>query len=238
VEKKQELLSLLKSYLQQEMVLGTQEIILPPQIKRKSVKEEGKGIMREKGMNKRDILQKLAKNVESCTKCPLHETRTQGVFSDGNPDADIVFVGEAPGREEDRQGKPFVGEAGKLLTKIIESIGFKREEVYITNILKSRPPKNRNPHASEIEACEPYLKRQLEVIQPKLICALGTFASQTLLRTTTSISRLRGQIHDYEGIPLIPTYHPAALLRNPGWKRETWEDMKLLKRKYEESISK
>jgi DNA polymerase len=238
VEKSQELLSLLRRYLQQEMILGTREIILPPQSNLKAGKERGKGIPREKGMSKKDILQELAKTVEGCTKCPLHETRTQGVFSDGSPDAEIVFIGEAPGREEDRQGKPFVGEAGKLLTKIIESIGFKREEVYITNILKSRPPKNRNPHASEIEACEPYLKKQLEVLQPKLICALGTFAAQTLLKTTTAISRLRGQVHDYEGILLIPTFHPAALLRNQGWKRDTWEDMKLLKKKYEEAISK
>ena len=225
----QEFLKIAKRYLRQEMVLGTRAIYLSPQMNRYKAAEEKKNV---------DALQELRVEVKNCTKCPLHSTRTQGVFGEGNPDADIVFVGEAPGREEDLQGKPFVGQAGKLLTKIIESIGFKREEVYITNILKSRPPKNRNPLSSEIEACEPYLNAQLEMIQPKAICALGTFAAQTLLKKTTPISKLRGQVHDYGGIPLIPTYHPAALLRNPGWKRDTWEDMKMLKKVYEESISK
>lgn len=246
----QEFLKLAKRYLQQEMILGTREVYLPFQQSRGKERgtrkefsaQDPTEVNREERpgstggrRSKAEALQELAKEVEKCTRCPLHKTRTQAVLEDGSPEAEVVFVGEAPGREEDLQGKPFVGRAGKLLTKIIESIGFKREEVYITNILKSRPPQNRNPLALEIEACEPYLKRQLEVIQPKVICALGTIAAQTLLKTTTPISRLRGSVHYYEGIPLIPTYHPAALLRNPGWKRETWEDMKLLKKVYEEA---
>ena len=247
-----EVLQLVKRYLQKEMILGTREIYLP---RKAGIRDQGAGISRETvavaggsgrdkaGISeqlreKTDLLQGIAREVESCAKCPLHKTRTQSVFQDGDPKAEIVFIGEAPGREEDLQGKPFVGEAGKLLTRIIESIGFKREEVYITNILKSRPPNNRNPLASEITACLPFLKRQLEVIQPKIICALGTFASQTLLNTTIPISQLRGRVHDYEGIPLIPTFHPAALLRNPGWKKDAWEDMKLLKKVYEKLISK
>lgn len=144
-----------------------------------------------------------------------------------------MFVGEAPGAEEDRQGLPFVGEAGRLLTRIIEAIEMQREEVYICNVLKCRPPNNRDPRPEEVQTCEPYLKRQIEIIQPKVICSLGRFATQTLLRTTESMGRLRGRTHEYEGIPVIPTYHPAALLRNPQWKRPTWEDMKRVRQTYD-----
>ncbi|MFQ5953013.1 MAG: uracil-DNA glycosylase [Candidatus Omnitrophota bacterium] len=171
-------------------------------------------------------VKKLEKIVLECHRCPLAHTRTNVVFGEGNPKADLMFIGEAPGGEEDRQGRPFVGRAGQLLTKIIESIGLKREDVYIANILKCRPPGNRNPLPTEIATCSPYLERQIELIKPKVICALGKFAAQTLLNTETPISRLRGKFYDYHGTKLMPTYHPAYLLRNPGGKKDVWEDMK------------
>ncbi|MHC1698196.1 MAG: uracil-DNA glycosylase [Geobacteraceae bacterium] len=163
-----------------------------------------------------------------CHRCHLGDTRTNLVFGVGNEKSEIVFVGEAPGRDEDLKGEPFVGEAGQLLTKIIQAMGFAREEVYICNVLKCRPPNNRNPQTEEIEACQPFLLRQLQAISPKIIIALGTFAAQTLLQTRAPISQLRGKIHDYHGIPLMPTFHPAFLLRNPAKKREVWDDMKLV----------
>jgi DNA polymerase len=168
-----------------------------------------------------------------CRRCKLHKTRTNIVFGSGNLRAKLVFVGEGPGRDEDLQGEPFVGQAGQLLTKIIQAIQLRREEVYITNIIKCRPPGNRNPEPDEIGSCEPFLVKQLEAIRPKLICALGTFAAQTLLKTEEKISSLRGEFHQYQGIPLMPTYHPAFLLRNPNSKRDVWEDMKKLKREYD-----
>lgn len=168
----------------------------------------------------------------NCRRCKLHPYRTQIVFGTGDPQAKLIFVGEAPGREEDLQGEPFVGQAGQLLTKIIQAIQLRREEVYIANIIKCRPPENRNPEPDEIAACEPFLIKQLQVIRPRLICALGTFAAQTLLKTEEKISSLRGRFHEYKGIPLMPTYHPAFLLRNPGRKREVWEDMKKIKKEY------
>jgi len=148
------------------------------------------------------------------------------VFGVGNPNADLVFVGEAPGRDEDLQGVPFVGRAGQLLTKIIASIGLMREEVYIANVVKCRPPGNRNPEPGEVQTCEPFLFRQLDVIRPKVVVALGAFAIHTLLGTDQAISRLRGQIYDYRGAKLVPTFHPAFLLRSPDRKRDVWEDMK------------
>ena len=151
------------------------------------------------------------------------------VFGVGNPEADLMFVGEAPGADEDIQGEPFVGRAGQLLTKIIEAIDLKREDVYIANVIKCRPPQNRNPEPDEVETCEPFLFRQIDVIKPKVIVALGTFAARTLLRTLDPISRLRGRQFDYRGATLIPTFHPAYLLRNPSSKREVWEDMKLVR---------
>lgn len=167
-----------------------------------------------------------------CRRCKLHPYRTKIVFGTGSPQAKLVFVGEAPGRDEDLQGEPFVGQAGQLLTKIIQAIQLKREEVYITNIIKCRPPENRNPEPDEIAACEPFLLKQFQVIRPRLICALGTFAAQTLLKKEEKISSLRGKFHEYQGIPLMPTYHPAFLLRNPNRKRDVWEDMKKIKREY------
>ncbi len=169
-----------------------------------------------------------------CRRCKLHVTRTQIVFGTGNPRAKLLFVGEAPGREEDLQGEPFVGQAGQLLNKIIQAIQLSRAQVYIGNIVKCRPPENRNPEPDEIMACEPFLLKQIQAIRPKLICALGTFAAQTLLKTEEKISSLRGKFHAYQGIPLMPTYHPAYLLRNPNRKREVWEDMKRIKREYDQ----
>ena len=181
-------------------------------------------------------LQMVRDDIGDCTRCKLHKLgRRQIVFGVGNPNADLMFVGEAPGRDEDIQGEPFVGRAGQLLTKIIEAIGLKREDVYIANVIKCRPPENRNPEPDEVETCEPFLFRQIDVIKPKVIVALGKFGAQTLLRTLDPISRLRGRVYDYRGAKLIPTFHPAYLLRNPESKREVWEDMKLVRRLLQES---
>jgi len=169
--------------------------------------------------------------IGECTRCKLSGLgRTQVVFGVGNPSADLMFVGEAPGADEDVQGVPFVGRAGQLLTKIIEAIGLRREDVYIANVIKCRPPQNRNPEPDEIETCEPFLFQQIDVIKPKVIVTLGKFAAQCLLRSEEPISRLRGRLFDYRGAKLIPTFHPAYLLRNPASKREVWEDMKLVKK--------
>lgn len=180
-----------------------------------------------------ESLQKLYSTVCGCMRCGLGQNRTKFVFGDGNPQAGIMFIGEAPGAEEDRQGLPFVGSAGKLLTRMIKAIKLRREDVYIGNILKCRPPGNRDPKQEEIEKCEPILIRQIEIIKPKIICALGRISGQTLLRTKSSLSALRGKVHDYHGVKLMVTYHPAALLRNPKWKSATWEDLKLLRREYD-----
>ncbi len=168
----------------------------------------------------------LEKSALSCTRCRLSEGRTHVVFGEGNPKADLMFVGEAPGFDEDREGRPFVGQAGKLLTRMIEAMGLRREDVYIANCLKCRPPQNRDPFLDEIGSCQPYLLRQIELIQPKVIVALGKFTAQTLLISELSISRLRGRFHAFRGMKLMPTYHPAYLLRNPQDKRLVWEDLK------------
>ena len=180
-----------------------------------------------------DSLKAFELRIQGCSDCGLCEGRNHVVFGGGNPTANIVFVGEAPGREEDLKGLPFVGAAGELLTKMIAGIHLDRQDVYIANIIKCRPPGNRDPQADEIERCEPHLLRQIELIQPSIICALGRFAAQTLLKSTTSIGRLRGKVYSYNGIKLIPTYHPAALLRNSQWKRPTWEDLKRLRFEYD-----
>jgi uracil-DNA glycosylase len=175
-------------------------------------------------------LPQLEARVTQCTQCRLHRGRTHVVFGVGNPQADLMFVGEAPGRDEDLQGEPFVGRAGQLLTRIIEAIGLTRRDVYIANVIKCRPPNNRNPQEDEIARCEPYLIRQIALIKPKLIVALGTFAAQTLLKTNLPISQLRGRFHDYHGVRVMPTFHPAFLLRNPERKRAVWEDMQAVQR--------
>jgi DNA polymerase len=171
-------------------------------------------------------LDEVRKELGDCKRCKLHRTRKTIVFGEGNEKTKLMFIGEGPGYDEDVQGRPFVGKAGQLLTKILQSINLPREEVYITNIIKCRPPQNRNPEPDEIQSCNPFLMKQIDVIQPKIICALGAFASQTLLKTDAKITALRGKFYDFEGIQVIPTYHPAFLLRNPERKREVWEDMK------------
>ncbi len=176
--------------------------------------------------DKKTALAELEKKFKSCTLCPLSATRTNVVFGAGNSAARLMFIGEAPGFDEDRQALPFVGAAGQLLTKIIQAMKLTREEVYIANCLKCRPPQNRNPLPEEIAACNPVLSEQIRIIQPEIICALGKFAAQTLLQTEEPISRLRGRFFDWNGTKLMPTFHPAYLLRNPGDKKLVWEDMK------------
>lgn len=173
-----------------------------------------------------ETLEALEAELIGCCLCPLSQKRNNIVFGSGNPGAELVFVGEAPGREEDIKGYPFVGEAGHLLEKMLFAMGLARADVYICNVIKCRPPNNRDPQNDEIATCEPFLKQQLALIRPKIIIALGRFAAQTLLNNKSPISRMRGQWNEYEGIPLMPTYHPAYLLRNPSGKREVWEDLK------------
>ncbi len=190
------------------------------------VKDTMNGREKPKARSKEELLEELKKEVEACFKCEIAKSRTNVVFGEGSPYAEIMFVGEAPGREEDLQGRPFVGRAGKLLTMAIESLGMRREDVFIGNILKCRPPGNRDPLPQEIENCEPFLERQIEIIKPKVICTLGAYAAKTLLKTTAPITILRGKFHDYKGIKLFPTYHPAFILRNPHMKRQFIEDLK------------
>lgn len=203
-----------REYVEEQMQLGFLEL------------EENENQLRDRTSSYADLdLTGLRELAVACEKCELSKTRTHVVFGTGNEQADLMFVGEAPGADEDQQGQPFVGRAGQLLTKIIEASGLTRDQVYIANVLKCRPPGNRNPKSSEIESCEPYLIRQVMLIQPKVICALGTFAAQMILRTDAKISNLRGNFHSYHGIKVMPTYHPAYLLRNPGGKRQVWEDI-------------
>lgn len=194
------------------------------------------GIFSEPWIETEDI-ESLDKLICNCKKCGLGNLRTKFVFGTGNPEAKVVLVGEAPGADEDREGKPFVGRAGKLLTDILAAINFSRDEVFICNILKCRPPDNRNPLPAEIKECEPYLIKQLQLINPAFIIALGTFAAQTLLKNNLPLGKMRGKFYDFiidnRKIKLLVTYHPAALLRNPGWKRPTWEDVQLFKKEYD-----
>ena len=173
-----------------------------------------------------ETLEEIRADLGECQRCPLGRTRTNLVFGSGNPKASLVFVGEGPGRREDEKGEPFVGEAGLLLNRILFAMGLEREDVYICNVIKCRPPQNRNPEDEEIAACEPFLTRQLNAINPDVLVALGKFAAQTLLQDKTPIGKLRGEWRSYKGIDLMPTFHPAYLLRNPGYKRELWQDMK------------
>ena len=178
--------------------------------------------------NKVKELDRVARQIARCTKCPLSRGRMHTVPGDGNPNAELVFVGEAPGYYEDQQGKPFVGRAGKLLEKLLSGIGLRRSDVFICNVVKCRPPENRDPSQEEIDTCEPYLVRQLEIIQPKVICALGRYAAQTLLRTNRGINALRGEFYRYRDIPLLPTLHPAAVLRNASRLGDVEKDFQLL----------
>lgn len=250
MENVQKILADAKSFLlQQEELYGSELLI---EKKSQALTTQPKAAVKKKTKSDHSIvsepisqvlvslpsLDELQKSVASCTKCPLCKTRTQTVFGSGNTKAAILFVGEAPGADEDTQGLPFVGRAGQLLTKMIEeprSLGLPRSEVYIANILKCRPPQNRKPQSDEIDQCEPYLIAQIENIRPKIICALGATAANTLLKNNLSMGAMRGQTYDYHGTPLLVTYHPAALLRNPNWKQPAWEDMLRLKAIYEET---
>lgn len=175
---------------------------------------------------KDDTFEKIAQNLHNCTRCKLCQTRTNIVLGEGDPSAQLVFVGEGPGEQEDLQARPFVGKAGQLLDRMIEAIGLKRNDVFICNVVKCRPPGNRNPEPDEIETCSPFLYRQLDLLRPKVIVALGKFAAQTLLQTDARITQIRGRFYPYRGTQLMPTFHPAYLLRNPASKREAWEDLK------------
>ena len=239
-----------KAFLDQQKELYGSEVLIerksplpntqPKADVKKKIKEEH-GIVSEPAIHNLESLpslDELQKAVSSCTKCSLCKTRTQTVFGSGNTKAVIMFIGEAPGADEDAQGLPFVGRAGQLLTKMIEeprSLGLPRSEVYIANILKCRPPENRKPQSQEITQCEPYLIAQIENIKPRIICTLGATAANTLLNNTLSMGAMRGQTYDYHGTPLLVTYHPAALLRNPNWKQPAWEDMLRLRKIFEET---
>ena len=214
----------LKKYLEFLPSLGIKEIYLSLQAKE----------IFEKMRSKRELLEEIRQKLGECKRCKLYQTRHHIVFGEGNPEAKLVLVGEAPGREEDLQGRPFVGAAGQLLTKMLKAIALSREEVYICNVVKCRPPGNRNPQPDEIEACLPFLLDQLKVINPKVICTLGTISTHALLNTNIAVSKLRGQIHEWHGIKLIPTFHPAYLLRNPAQKRLVWEDLQLIRKVIEE----
>lgn len=179
-------------------------------------------------------LDELNEMIHTCVKCPLGETRNKFVFGVGNPRAEVMLIGEAPGADEDAQGEPFVGRAGQLLNKILEAVHMRREEVYICNIVKCRPPENRDPLPSEMETCVPYLWKQIDLIKPKIILCFGRISAQMLLRTNVGLNRLRGNVFDYRGSKIIVTYHPAALLRNPAWKRPAWEDMQFFKKIYDQ----
>jgi DNA polymerase len=180
-------------------------------------------------------LQAIRSDLGDCRRCKLHSGRTTLVFGVGNPAAELMFVGEGPGAEEDRQGEPFVGKAGQLLTKMIEAMGFRREDVYIANVVKCRPPNNRDPEPDEIAACEPFLKAQIAAVRPRVVVALGRFAVQTLLRDPTPVSRQRGRWREYEGVRLMPTFHPAYLLRNPAEKKAAWDDLQLVMKEFGKS---
>ncbi len=184
-----------------------------------------------------ESLEELNEKIKDCRKCDLWKTRTNFVFGVGNPKADIVVIGEAPGADEDMQGEPFVGRAGQLLNKILEATGIQREEVFILNILKSRPPGNRNPLPDEVDACKPYLDKQLKLINPKLILLLGKVAAESLLKTRDPLNKIRGKVHDYKGWKVMVTFHPAALLRNPNWKAPCWDDMRQFKAMYNEILN-
>jgi uracil-DNA glycosylase family 4 len=219
-----ETISQVRGVLEDFQSLGISELSLPPLPAERPVCIPGDPSPDDSC--RRETLEEIRTDLGDCRRCPLSRKRNRIVFGNGNPRADLVLVGEAPGREEDLKGEPFVGEAGRLLDRILFAIGLGREDVYICNVIKCRPPGNRDPEPDEVIACEPFLKRQLAAIRPRIIVTLGRFAAQALLRDRTPISRLRGSWQSYEGVPLMPTYHPAFLLRNPAAKRDVWEDMK------------
>jgi len=204
---------------------GRREIAAPPPSRAAAAVPQPAATIAASPVAADDSLERVAAEVSVCTRCRLHATRTRAVPGVGPHDAGLVVVGEGPGADEDQQGLPFVGRAGQLLTKILAAVQFRREDVFITNIVKCRPPGNRDPEPDEVAACEPYLRRQLQLLQPAVICALGRHAGAKLTGRTESMAALRSGTHAYEGIRVFPTYHPAALLRNPQWKRPVWEDI-------------
>jgi uracil-DNA glycosylase family 4 len=230
---------LLIRYLRQRAELGEREIILErqraSQLLERLYGAGAAGLARPATAAAANAFEALRAEVLGCSRCRLAEGRTTVVFGEGDAEADLLVVGEAPGYEEDRSGRPFVGPAGQLLDKMLAAIGFRRDEVFICNVLKCRPPRNRDPVADEVASCRPYLRRQVELIQPKVICAFGRFAAQTLLDTELSLNRLRGVTHEFMGVPVVVSYHPAALLRNASWKRPAWEDLQALRRVYDEA---
>jgi len=217
------------AYLIQEIDIHGDELALDGRVLRSSLAPPD--------WRSRATLEELEQAINECSRCGLAKSRSKFVFGDGYASADIVLVGEAPGATEDRQGVPFVGEAGRLLDKILASIQLKREEVFTCNVLKCRPPENRDPQPGEVAECLPYLQKQLELIRPAFILCLGRHAAQALLNTTETLSNLRGRVHTWQGIRLIVTYHPAALLRYPQYKAGTWEDVKLLRRLYDDYLA-
>ena len=192
----------------------------------------------QEDFQKAESLEELYDIIHTCQKCPLGKSRNKFVFGTGNPNADIMLIGEAPGAEEDKQGEPFVGRAGKLLTDILKAINFAREEVYIANILKCRPPNNRDPQPTEVEKCKPHLEKQIELVKPKLILCLGRVAAIELLGKKLTLSKLREELHEFKGVKVMATYHPAALLRNPNWKKGCWEDVKKFRKLYDDLTGK
>lgn len=241
---------LLRQALTSQVELGISEVIITRSVKKRNESDRQGALQTLNvgelfpdqstellGRAEYDSLDSHNRAICDCLKCPLGSTRTKFVYGVGNPHAKIVFIGEGPGREEDLKGEPFVGQAGKLLDKILAAIKFDRSQVYIANIVKCRPPENRPPQPDEMEACFPYLLEQLRLIKPKLICALGKTAAFGLLKTNSSLGNLRGCWHEYKGIPVLVTYHPAALLRNPDWKKGAWEDMQKLRARYDELVN-
>ncbi len=217
-----------------ENALNLRSFLLTGKKSKKEVVLNAKRILHIKGQNNKDFLginqwDNLKNRCSSCQRCRLWQTRYLGVFGSGNPDSLLWLVGEAPGAEEDAKGLPFVGDAGKLLTKMLQAIEINREDVFITNLLKCRPPENRNPNSDEILACTPYLKEQISLKKPKIILALGKFASSYFLQKEGSLSSFRGQTYEHNGVIILPTFHPSALLRNEKWKYPAWEDLKKLK---------
>ncbi len=228
-----EVIKLTRDFLEQERKRGLQTIFLSKETWTSLDSAREQMLPEREDPDATAVLDELRAIANKCTNCSLSQTRTNLVFGEGNPCAKLMFVGEAPGADEDVQGLPFVGKAGQLLTRIIEAINLKRSDVYICNILKCRPPGNRTPTSQEIESCVPFLMKQIRMINPPLICALGNVAAQTLLRTKAPMNRLRGRFHKFGDVLVMPTYHPAALLRNPAYKKDVWEDVQIIQGEYE-----
>ena len=234
---------IIKSLKVQQEIFGD-ELFIPKKKNKSSVVKEPSTVFTEPELfpeeredwEKASSLEELEKLICNCTKCDLHKNRNKFVFGTGNPNADVLVIGEGPGAEEDKQGLPFVGRAGKLLTDMLKAIKFEREDVFIGNVVKCRPPGNRTPLPDEMETCMPYLKKQVELIQPKLILCLGLTAARGLLRKRESLGSLRGKVFEYENAKVMVTYHSAALLRNPHWKKDCWEDLKKFRKLYDEIV--